>query len=190
MRKIKLFFGMLFIIFGAILMFSNAFRIMGYAVYESGGGHKIYFAGAVLMVLGVLVLMFGREKSRWGGLEIMISRKAIERVKKDKTAEGYLDKYANEIEQIAKHPEVREKGYHAIGEFRMSPTGHRPIRVAWHYDKNTNTLYVDDVLYKTGQKRYVDRWDEKVSKREITLADYEKKGYVRYKTPGQIEKSA
>ncbi len=77
---------------------------------------------------------------------------------------------------ISMLPKKRPK--ERIGDFFISPRGHKKIRVAWHI-KDEN-IYIDDFLYHENND-YVDKWNKKAARKEIRIEDYEKEGYMPYK---------
>ncbi len=109
---------------------------------------------------------------------VFISRKALERLKKDRFVKEhrkwYIGKIIKIIENLTNFPTER------IEEFNVSPKGHEKKRIAWHMTKNKNKIYIfiDDLLYHESNERYVDNWNEKVISGKIKLKDY--KGYANF----------
>ena len=99
-------------------------------------------------------------------IEVFISKKALERAKKDRTVRENRKKYVNEIRRIFQNPLQRPQ--HPIGEFRVSPRGKNKFRIAWHYDILKKQLFIDDLLYHINDKDYTDNWNDKAEKGEIT----------------------
>lgn len=178
--KIKI-IGFVLIISG-VLLFGNSSGITGNVVYEDIQGYTFSLIGLAFILGGLALLVFGRESS--GGLEtltetrVLVSRKALSRVRKDSTVKNNFSRYLHEIEMIKNNPSVRPK--EKIGEFLVSPQGKSPkgLRVAWHYDAKSNTLYVDDFLYHESEREYVGKWNRRAADREIIKKDYESSGYV------------
>ncbi len=115
------------------------------------------------------------------GITILISKKALERARKDSTIRGNWDKFKDEIEMISKSPQGRPK--ERIGEFLVSPrgaNGRTAPRIVWDYDSRTDTLRIFDVLYHVGMDRYVDNWNQRVTEGKIKKDDYERAGFKDY----------
>lgn len=107
-------------------------------------------------------------------VQILISRQANERARKDKYIDNNKVIYIREINMIQASYGNRPK--ETIGKFFISPRGNKKIRVAWHftYDKNSDTLivYIDDLLYHITEEYYVDKWNEKAKIGKINLNSY------------------
>ncbi|MBI3334283.1 hypothetical protein HYZ97_02250 [Candidatus Pacearchaeota archaeon] len=109
---------------------------------------------------------------------LYISNGALERAKKDPYVFANRERFLNEIQRIARNPEARQQ--EQIGDFSISPQGHTMIRVAWHYDAQTKTIFIDDLLYHQANRRYVDDWNKRARGKKITRKIYEDKGYVAF----------
>jgi len=105
---------------------------------------------------------------------ILISKQALERLKKDRTVKENKKDYNREILMI--QASGGDRPCELIGQFTVSPRGGKFIRVAWHfsYNKKTDTkiIYIDDLLYHRTQGDYTDNWGHKVRTGEINLASY------------------
>lgn len=159
------------ILVSGIFGWANAFT--GAVIGTSGASIAVVF----IFIAGLILLLTERGK---GGLEILISEKALERSRNDSRVRNNMRRYANEIRMIAADPRARPQ--EKVGEFHVSPRGQSVggLRVAWHYDEGKNKLYIDDLLYHTGENDYVDKWNRKVSARRITRKDYESAGYQAF----------
>ncbi len=172
-KKVFRAFGIFLIIIGIIFSL-NSFKITGFTIFENIAQTTSSFIGIILLIGGILFLTAGREEKE-SKLEIFISNKALERSKKDRFIRQNLAQYRDEIRMITANPQARPQEH--VGDFSVSPQGHKNIRVAWHYDRQTKTLYIDDLLYHKKEHEYVDKWNRKATKREITREDYKKAGY-------------
>jgi hypothetical protein len=110
--------------------------------------------------------------------KIFLSKKAIEKVEKDKYVREKIEAYLAEIERLIKGKRPTEK----IGEFNVSPRGHKNIRIAWHieYDERdkSHILYIDDFLYHEKEKEYKGGWIKGVERGKITINTYKESGYM------------
>ena len=114
----------------------------------------------------------------------MISRKALDRAEKDDSIRRRWNKFANEIEMIARNPEERPR--EKIGDFLVSPRGYggsAAPRIAWTFDSSTNTLTVYDLLYHVDSQRYVDNWNHQARDGRITRKTYERNGFEDFRGP-------
>lgn len=106
-------------------------------------------------------------------MKVFISRKALDRSKKNKFVKEHLREYMKEIDMLVasqlKRPTER------IGEFNVTPRGDKKERVAWH--REGEDLYVDDFLYHEKDEDYVDKWNIKARIGKIKREDYESVGY-------------
>ncbi|MCX8194047.1 MAG: hypothetical protein N3G19_01665 [Candidatus Pacearchaeota archaeon] len=111
-------------------------------------------------------------------MKIFISKKALERAKKDKYVKEHLNEYMKEINMLTasqlKRPTER------IGEFNVTPRGGRKERIAWH--REGDDLYIDDFLYHERGEDYVDKWNIKARIGKIKRKDYENDGYELLKS--------
>ncbi len=167
--------GLVIAIIGALIIIAKA-RMTGFVI--SSYLDKIpNILGISLIFLGLLISTLAHfyESKPTKGLEVLISNKAVERSRRDRTVKSNLKQYRKEIEMIMANPRLRPQ--EILGEFHVSPRGHKDIRIAWHYDSSNNILYVDDLLYHVRANQYVDNWNDKAKKRIITKQDYEKAGY-------------
>ena len=180
-------FGLAFVIWGIVLLV-NVRSLTGLAVFDGLEGSTASVIGGVFVVLGVLMVAASRAMQE-GGLEqqaragsgeirVFISRKASERAAKDNFVRNNLGKYMREIEMIRQNPSQRPQ--ERVGEFSVSPRGHNPIRVAWHYDPKTNTLYIDDFRYHVAEHKYDDNWNNNATDGKITRRDYATSGYEAF----------
>src|SRR3989344_4792892 len=144
MRKVIRSFGLALILWGLVLIFIGQVSITGFVIVGDLNFEWRFVLGLVLVVGGVLILAFTRE--RVGGLErqtdsvpnemrVFISSQALAR-QKDKTIRSKWGQYMHEINMIKANPHARPQ--ERIGEFAVSPRGSKQIRVAWHYDKQNN----------------------------------------------------
>lgn len=190
--------GLSLIVFSICLSFVSL-KISGSAVSEGiNYPEKIFIF--IMFAFGILLATFSpTETTATKPLEVLISRKALSRARKDSFIRENIDAYGREIEKVesmvAENPTLAIQRAKTIGEFTISPTGYSGRggpRVAWEYDPKTNTLKIHDVLYH--EKRpgsaegYIDDWDRKAQKREITRKNYEREGFVRYKSPAELRK--
>lgn len=175
--------GFLLIISGIILILSN--EISGITGFATSPDNLLmnplmknigtYFLGIALMIVGAIVVYSDKSNK---ALEIMVSQKAIDRSQKDKTVRQNINKYLKEIDRISQNP--LERPQEILGEFHVSPQGHKDIRVAWHFDRQNNILYIDDLLYHERGNIYVDQWNTKARQHKIERRDYESSGYEKY----------
>ncbi len=135
-----------------------------------------FFVGSIFIVFAGILLVVGGGV---GGLEVLISEKALERARKDPRIKNNIEKYVDEIKMIMSDP--RQRPQEILGKFHVSPRGKGKggIRVAWHLDGNI--LYVDDLLYHERGNQYVDNWARKAGKKKVVISDYAESGYVDYK---------
>ncbi len=112
--------------------------------------------------------------------KIFISRKALERLKKDKFVRENRKWYNQQIFLISQDPFHRPS--ERIGHFIVAPRGHEIKRIAYHFEMNDKfiLIYIDDFLYHKSDTRYVDNWNEKVNNKQISLRDYN--DYVPFTT--------
>lgn len=103
-------------------------------------------------------------------IDIQISVKALDRAKNDAYIKSVKDKYLDEIQRISQLP--RSRPAETIGDFKISPRGHKKIRVAWHYKEKPETIYIDDLLYHINKKDYVNKWNEKAESGKVNLKTY------------------
>lgn len=117
-------------------------------------------------------------------VKIYISKKALERAKKDRIISGNLKRYAHEITLIAEELSALKsvKGKEKIGEFTVSPKHHHnKFRVAWKRSKGKDggdAVYICDLLYHIDDKNYTDHWNRRAAEGRITLKDY--KEFIEY----------
>ncbi len=166
--------GVIAIISGILLLAGSS--ITGFVIGEGTGVRTIFLTGLILVIAGYLITLQARK----GGLEVLISRLAVERSERDPRVKQNLKRYVNEIERLKADPLARPQ--ERIGEFSVSPRGRSPdgLRVAWHYDQQNNILYIDDLLYHEKENKYVGNWNKKAKERTLTKSDYAKSGYVAY----------
>jgi len=171
--------GLSLILGGIFLVLINEISgITGFVISSNNPLMKnigTYFIGVALMIAGATVVYSDKSNK---ALEIMISQKAMERSQKDKTVKRNISKYLKEIDMISQSP--LERPQEILGEFHVSPQGHKDLRVAWHFDRQNNILYIDDLLYHERGNIYVDQWNDKVRNHKITKRDYESSGYEKY----------
>ena len=136
-------------------------------------GMNSFFVIIFIFIGLLLTRVTPREKK---SLEIMISNEASKKATKDKKIRNSMKAYRREIDMIKKQLDSRPQ--ESLGDFRVSPRGHKDIRVAWHYDPEKNILYIDDLLSHRSDKKYKSNWASRAKKREITLGDYT--GYEAY----------
>lgn len=106
-------------------------------------------------------------------MKVFISKKALERSKKDKFIKENLDKYIKEINMLIASQLKRPT--EKIGEFNITPRGSRKERLAWH--REGDELYIDDFLYHEKGEDYVDKWNIKARIGKIKREDYRSLGY-------------
>jgi len=162
--------GLILILSSGVLSWSN-FIFTGAVV---GVSSSVSWLVVLMFIAGIVLVLTSKKTS----LDILISNKAIERSSDDARVRGNMQRYINEIRMIAADPVNRPQEIQ--GEFHVSPRGHNPLRVAWHYNSNEGKLYIDDLLYHTNNKDYVDRWNRKVARREVTKATYASSGYQKF----------
>jgi len=182
MKRMLRFFGWIFLLAGIILAVNSFSGITGFAVFEGVDKRAGSVIGISLIVGGlILILAERREESKERkDITILISRKAIDRSKRDNRIRQDISRYVHEIEMIKADPSIR--GQKMIGEFHVSPRSKTAggDRVAWHFDRSSNTLYIDDLLYHINDKDYVDKWNRKAANGKIKRADYIRSGYVGF----------
>ncbi len=114
-------------------------------------------------------------------MPVLISEKAIRRTERDAFVRAHLQNYLHEIDMIRKSPFDRPQG--VVGGFRVSPKGEskKGLRVAWHLGESggKEVIFIDDVLYHQGDKRYVNDWHDRAEKGEIAVGkgDYHDSRY-------------
>jgi len=180
MIKKRMLIGSVLLIIGLFLILNFDANITGAVIGVKVSPTVNSFVGVLFVIVGVLVL----EKSAIEVIvkeapKVCISEQAIERSKKDRYVRENLKRYAAEINRIAEEPEKISQ--EIIGDFRISPRGHKNIRVAWHMKRRDGQeeVCVDDLLYHKGED-YVDKWNKKVSKGTTTKKSYS--GYRNYKS--------
>ncbi len=115
-------------------------------------------------------------------VRVLISRRALERARKDDSIRQRWDRFTSEIEMIARNHEERPR--EKMGDFSVSPRGYggsAAPRIAWTFDGATNTLRVYDLLYHISSQKYVDDWNHKAKFGEITRETYERGGFEEFK---------
>ena len=173
MRTLTL--GGVFLFFiGTLLLLSSANGLTGLVVAE-GVGVSASFTGLVLTLVGSALLVVGAREPEKKELEVLVSQGALQRSSQDKVVRSNLGRYVKEINKIKER--VLANPFHTpqtevIGEFHISPQGHVELRIAWHYDQEKGILYIDDLLYKKAQSRYVDDWAARAERGEITRRDH------------------
>lgn len=110
-------------------------------------------------------------------MKVFVSKKALERSNKDKFVREHLSEYMKEINMLIASQLNRPT--ERIGEFNVTPRGHKKERIAWH--REGNDLYVDDFLYHESGEDYVDKWNIKARIGKIKIEDYKNTGYESYK---------
>lgn len=179
-------FGIALIVWG-VLLFLNVPSFTGFASFDGLTGRVASLLGLIFVVVGCIFVVASRAVP--GKLEqtvasaspaqkvprIFISRIALERAEKDDYINKNWNDYLKEIQMIQGDP--RSRPQERIGEFSVSPRGHKMIRVAWHYDPQTNSIYIDDVLYHKGDLRYNEGWNKRATSSHITRRTYAEKGY-------------
>ncbi|MBI5804297.1 DUF308 domain-containing protein [Candidatus Pacearchaeota archaeon] len=164
--------GIFFVVIGFVFLL-NSFQLTGFTIIDDIAQSTSSLMGIVFVIGGILFFVAGRGEE--SDLEIFISRKALERSKKDTFVRTNLRSYMNEIKMIAANPEGRPQ--ERIGDFKVSPRSHKNIRVAWHYSPSENRLYVDDLLYHRKEGQYIEDWNNKARNRKVRIRDYEEKGF-------------
>lgn len=151
--------GVGFFLLGVILLLSSANGLTGFVIAENTPipvsflGMLFTFVGSVLLVVGA------REPERRApeqrrDLEVLVSATARDH-SRDKSVKGELDRILKQIahlrKQLMEDPlrKLREK---RIGNFRVEEEGR--FRIDWDYDAARGVLYIVDINYKKGQKRY------------------------------------
>ena len=166
--------GMSFLSIGVILLLNSIVSITGNAIIEDVGTSVGSLWALWFIAVGAALVVESRT-SQSSGLEVFISRDAIQRSEDDVKVKNNMVQYMKEIQMIAADPNHRPQ--EILGEFHVSPRGHKNIRVAWHYDRGTDKLFIDDLLYHRRGNKYVDNWDSRASQGKIKRKDYEKSGY-------------
>jgi hypothetical protein len=122
-------------------------------------------------------------------VEIMISKQAIQRAKKDKFVKSNLSKYNGRITQLynlllnARNKKEalaifsREIAVEKIGGFEVFPKGRvesKAIRIAFTKLVSDELILVNihDLLYHSDSRTYVDRWNLRAMKKQITPSNY------------------
>jgi len=175
--------GFVLIVIGAFLILGSFSGITGFAVFDDLRRETFSVVGIITIITGLLLMLGFRDQE--GGLatiaetgtKVMISKKALERADKNNFITHNWSRYLHEIRMIQADPKARQT--ERIGEFNISPRGRslKGLRVAWHYDGDTDTVYIDDVLYHEKEGKYVDNWNDRARKRQITQKSYKVSGY-------------
>jgi len=178
-KRIYKFLSLTLFLAGIILLINSKSNITGAVIGVAVSSTINSFIGIIFILISGLLFLAGEEKGK-KDLEIFISRAAIERSQKDSRVRHETRRFVAEIERIAANPEARPQ--ELIGKFHVSPRGRSGggIRVAWHYDKENNRLYIDDLLYHITEKKYVDDWTKKATSRTIKINDYSAGGYEAF----------
>lgn len=177
-QRIFYFLGFPLLFLGVFTLLNPIESLTGFVVIGGLSGDFRLGSGVLYLLGGVFFIVLGNKGIQENGLEIRISMKALERSRKDSFVRANIKRYLDEIERIVEAPEKR--GQEKVGEFCVSPLGHRSIRVAWHWDKEKGILYIDDFLYHKSQYRYVDDWGNKAGDKRITQHTYQERGYEAY----------
>lgn len=178
--------GEIIIIFGLAIFIFNI-KITG-AVIGSLGFSSLGIIALAIFIGGFILINMARKES--GLIErvkeispvvehkILVSKKAMARLRKDKRIQENTGKYGDIMRMIASAPKSYQQ--ESLGDFQVSPRGHNPLRVAWHFNKDSGKVYIDDFLYHTKGDKYNDNWNKKVAKGSITLKDYKDSGYFAF----------
>lgn len=142
------------------------------AVIGNGIGKIIGSILGLTLIIGGLVLFLTEREEKESELAILVSSKALEKLKKNKEVRENKKWYFNEINKIAQDPSSRPQ--EQIGDMNVSPRGQSPqgMRVAWHYDPRKNVLYVLDLLRHKERRRYSEDWNQRVRTGDITRSSY------------------
>ncbi|MEK6898750.1 MAG: hypothetical protein AABW79_01500 [Nanoarchaeota archaeon] len=185
LRSIARIFGLVFFALGFYILLSSFSSVTGFAVINAEDIPYSSIWGVAFLIVGAFLLSIASRISDIGGIErrvmsgspsVVWSVQARERMRKDNFVRGNKKKYVKEVEMIAQSP--KQRGQERIGQFSVSPRGHNNIRVAWHYDSKTNTIYVDDLLYHKNGRTYVDNWNNRATDGEITKGSYSGYGSI------------
>lgn len=105
-------------------------------------------------------------------IHLVISKQALERIKKDKFVKQNRKWYERQILLIKSS--YSDRPTERIGDFNVSPRGREVRRIAWHFDIENNILriFIDDLLYHINSEDYVEKWNTKVRRKEITKNKY------------------
>lgn len=107
-------------------------------------------------------------------VEIFISKQALERLKKDRFVKANKKFYNNEILMIRDSEGTRP--VETIGKFKVSPRGHKKIRVVWYFEydskKDTLIIYIADLVYHIKEGVYVNQWNKRARTGDISLKNY------------------
>lgn len=163
-------------------------NVLGFVIAEPQASQINYFVAAVLLIVGLILFLSNKPKLeeivKKTEVQFYISNKAIERAMSDKYIKYNLKRYEKLIDTLKNHL----LGGHTyqterMGEFNVSPQGHKKDRIAWHVrseksgDKEIRKVYIDDLLYHINDKDYVDKWNRKAANYEIKVNNYETAGY-------------
>ena len=124
-------------------------------------------------------------------VKVLISSEALRRAKKDSFIKTQLAKYNQEIFLLAStisreaSPENvvqvlrKARPSEKIGDFTVIPKGKKgpkAIRIAWTFTLDLNKqlirIFIAELLYHEAEGKYVDNWNGKARKRDITTNTY------------------
>jgi len=181
LKKAFIFSGVVFLFIG-LIVFAEVFQSMTGSTIGSSNRGSFNGLWALWFIIGGIALLIESRIVPVDTLEIFISFNALKRSSRDKFVKRRLSEYLKEVNKIAIDPRRRQQ--EMLGEFHVSPQGHKDIRVAWHFNSQNRTLFVDDFLYHAVGNHYIDNWDSKASQGKITKVDYENSGYKLLKKVG------
>lgn len=171
---------------GAISLFSSYVNITSNIIgYQINKEFSSFIPMGILLAGVIAIFMSGRREHKESGLSIYISNDAIEKSRKDQWVRQNLGRFVKEIRMIEQNPHARPQ--ERMGEFTVSPRGHTDVRVAWHYDREKNELYIDDFL-RHETRGYAEKWDQKVIRGKIKKETYKTRGYQQVEKPEDIER--
>jgi len=169
--------GYLAFIIGIISLANSASNITGFAIVDEVSDSVSVNLAILFFIAGFLLLFLeSRLEDKEGVLEILISKKAINKVNKDKRLRSERKKVLKEIEKISQNPDNRPT--ERIGEFLISPRGHKAIRIAWTYNPKEKIIKIYDILHHTGNRRGYDGWADNVREGGVKQKNYGE--FVKY----------
>ncbi len=179
-NKVLRYIALGFFVTGALLIISSSINITGYAVgtYQNQWDIKLILGLGFVFGSLLMLAMQSRSQPSKKSIKIKISKKAVGQIKEKLPTRPRIREYLEEIRMIAANPLQRR--HETAGRFNISPSYKIKIGiiVAWHYDKKTDTLFVDDLLYREKEDKC--EWEKKAAKGKIMQEDYMKKGYLPF----------
>jgi len=168
--------GFVFLITGAVFLINSFSSLTGFVIIEKVSRNVSSIASLIFVFISVLLFIVSQKPKKLEKI-VLISKQARERSKKDVRVKQNMKKYADEIRLI--FGDSLHRPQEIVGNFHVSPRSKAKggIRVAWHRkidkEQGKEIIYIDDFLYHINNRDYVDFWNRKASRGEITLDDYE-----------------